>query len=214
MSSELLNRSSGRPAHRQVRTRTSVAGRATARERATFDANPQTRCPTTSSALYRVEQPGRFRTICQTKLSERVLDPILKILRRCVEKPVDRRWASFTELRAELNRAWTDLTTAAHPRRVNGLMVLPLRNLSGDPTQDFFADGMAETLTWELAGRPSGLPRPSLSGPPTGRRARDHRTCRHRPAWRSIRSPVICSSPTCAAAAFYSCRCHDEPGVT
>ena len=30
-------------------------------------------------------------------------------------------------------------------------MVLPLENLSGDPTQDFFADGMTEALIADLA---------------------------------------------------------------
>ena len=35
--------------------------------------------------------------------------------------------------------------------RVRSLVVLPLDNLSGDPTQDFFADGMTEALIADLA---------------------------------------------------------------
>ena len=37
------------------------------------------------------------------------------------------------------------------PPKIQSLAVLPLENLSGDPTQDYFADGMTEELTTELA---------------------------------------------------------------
>jgi TolB-like protein/class 3 adenylate cyclase len=43
-------------------------------------------------------------------------------------------------------------TTAATP--IRSLAVLPLANLSGDPEQEFFADGMTETLITELAKLP------------------------------------------------------------
>src|SRR5208337_4492593 len=35
--------------------------------------------------------------------------------------------------------------------KINSLAVLPLENLSGDPKQEYFADGMTEALTTELA---------------------------------------------------------------
>jgi eukaryotic-like serine/threonine-protein kinase len=35
--------------------------------------------------------------------------------------------------------------------RIESLAVLPLENLSGDPTQDYFADGMTDALTTEVA---------------------------------------------------------------
>jgi len=37
------------------------------------------------------------------------------------------------------------------PRPASSLVVLPLENLSGDPSQDYFADGLTETLIAELA---------------------------------------------------------------
>jgi serine/threonine-protein kinase len=40
---------------------------------------------------------------------------------------------------------------AAGPRAIAALAVLPLRNLSGDPDQEFFADGMTEALISRLA---------------------------------------------------------------
>ena len=40
---------------------------------------------------------------------------------------------------------------SAAARHINSLAVLPLENLSGDPTQDYFADGMTEDLINRLA---------------------------------------------------------------
>ena len=40
---------------------------------------------------------------------------------------------------------------AAHSK-INSLAVLPLKNLSGDPTQEYLADGMTEELIGRLAG--------------------------------------------------------------
>jgi TolB-like protein/DNA-binding winged helix-turn-helix (wHTH) protein len=37
------------------------------------------------------------------------------------------------------------------PSRIESLAVLPLENLSGDPTQDYFADGMTDELITEIA---------------------------------------------------------------
>jgi len=43
---------------------------------------------------------------------------------------------------------------ARHPSdiRIHSIAVLPLQNLSGDPSQDFFADGMTDILITNLAG--------------------------------------------------------------
>src|SRR5262249_2940686 len=45
------------------------------------------------------------------------------------------------------------LVRATHPGRpvIRSLAVLPLQNLSGDPTQDYFADGVTEALISSLA---------------------------------------------------------------
>src|SRR5258706_12702907 len=39
----------------------------------------------------------------------------------------------------------------ADPRAIRSLAVLPLENLSGEAEQEYFADGMTEALTTELA---------------------------------------------------------------
>ena len=61
--------------------------------------------------------------------------------------------AALAALLAGLNLAgWRDhlLGRAAAPR-IQSLAVLPLENLSGDPDQEYFAEGMTEALTTDLA---------------------------------------------------------------
>jgi TolB-like protein len=44
-----------------------------------------------------------------------------------------------------------EVSVAPAPRRIQSLAVLPLENLSGDPEQEYFADGMTEALITSLA---------------------------------------------------------------
>ena len=43
---------------------------------------------------------------------------------------------------------------SARPAKINSIAVLPFQNLSGDPSQDYFADGMTEELIGQLARIP------------------------------------------------------------
>ena len=72
---------------------------------------------------------------------------------RCLEKDPDRRFGSARELAGELREliAGGGRTAAAPARRVESIAVLPLENLSGDPAQEYFADGMTEALISDLA---------------------------------------------------------------
>ena len=84
---------------------------------------------------------------------------------RCLEKSPEKRFASAGELAELLGSAGASGAAAAgtprgaaagaapagaHPA-IHSLAVLPLRNLSGDPEQEFFADGMTEALIADLA---------------------------------------------------------------
>jgi TolB-like protein/DNA-binding winged helix-turn-helix (wHTH) protein/Tfp pilus assembly protein PilF len=55
----------------------------------------------------------------------------------------------ITGLAVWLVRTGTHPTSAA--RRLNSIAVLPLENLSGDPSEEFFADGMTDQLITDLA---------------------------------------------------------------
>ena len=62
--------------------------------------------------------------------------------------------AAFVVVLADLNvGGWRDrlLGRGAAPPHIKSLAVLPLANLSGDPAQEYFADGMTEALISNLA---------------------------------------------------------------
>ena len=86
------------------------------------------------------------------------------ILRRCLEK--DPRWRlqhikdAAIEIKQTLNllaarpaasvrTRWPEKLLAG-PGRIKSLAVLPLENLTGDPAQEYFADGMTEALIADL----------------------------------------------------------------
>ena len=77
-----------------------------------------------------------------------------KIVARCLQKRADQRYQTATELRADLERLAATRTAKARSkdaREVRALAVLPLQNLSGSPEQQYFADGLTETLITGLA---------------------------------------------------------------
>ena len=49
------------------------------------------------------------------------------------------------------NRAAPIASNAARRSRASSIVVLPFANLSGDPSQDYFADGITENLTTDLS---------------------------------------------------------------
>ncbi len=87
------------------------------------------------------------------------------LLQRCLQKEPDRRLGNIGDARTALDavrrgrlrrppkRTGTAPTRERHhaARRIRSLAVLPLANLSQDPGQDYFADGMTEALIAELA---------------------------------------------------------------
>ncbi len=77
-----------------------------------------------------------------------------KILARCLQKQPDHRYQTAKELRADLERLASTRTTrrrSNNAQEVRALAILPLQNLSGSPEQEYFADGLTETLITSLA---------------------------------------------------------------
>ncbi len=83
------------------------------------------------------------------------------VVLRCLEKDPTARFQTAGDLAFSLRNLSTavfDTPPPAVPEpftagpRARALAVLPLRNLSGDPDHDFFADGMTEALIADLAG--------------------------------------------------------------
>jgi serine/threonine protein kinase/tetratricopeptide (TPR) repeat protein len=76
------------------------------------------------------------------------------LVHQLLEKDPAHRPRSAHEVASALRASpGSDATTpaAAPPAPVRGILVLPLENLSGDPEQEFFADGMTEELISDLA---------------------------------------------------------------
>jgi TolB-like protein/Flp pilus assembly protein TadD len=84
------------------------------------------------------------------------------VILRAIERECSRRYQTAGEMAGELRRlteahannsdgAAAPAATAATARHITSIAVLPLENLSGDPSQEFFSDGMTEELIACLA---------------------------------------------------------------
>jgi serine/threonine protein kinase len=116
-----------------------------------------------------------------------------RIIWKCIEKAPERRFQAVNEIASELKQISTDKFSTGPSRRhvlilaavilvvfaavslwsllpalsspgIGSIAVLPLDNLSGDPTQDFFSDGMTEVLITDLGkiGSLRVISRPSV----------------------------------------------------
>jgi len=72
---------------------------------------------------------------------------LVAIVERCLQKNPEDRFARISEARQALARI-----RAGHPRP--SLAVLPFANATGDPEQEYFADGLAEEIIARLAQLP------------------------------------------------------------
>jgi TolB-like protein/Tfp pilus assembly protein PilF len=93
-------------------------------------------------------------------LPEHVPEPLAKITHRCLRKEIDRRYQHVSEIKAALE-VIEPSGSRRSPRTQSGMKVplpvirsvavLPLQNLSGAPEQEYFADGLTESLITALA---------------------------------------------------------------
>ncbi|MBI1796380.1 MAG: protein kinase [Candidatus Eisenbacteria bacterium] len=75
-----------------------------------------------------------------------------RIVRRCLEKQPRVRFQTALDVLNELKLLkQAGESASAAPGAIRSLAVLPLENLSHDPAQEYFADGMTEALISELA---------------------------------------------------------------
>jgi TolB-like protein/Flp pilus assembly protein TadD len=93
-------------------------------------------------------------------LPEHVPESLSKIIYHCLRKQMDQRYQHASEVQAALE-AIEPLSEGHPPRRhdiisaqrptIRSVAVLPLENLSGAPDQEYFADGLTESLITALA---------------------------------------------------------------
>jgi len=97
-------------------------------------------------------------------LSARVSAGLRRVIWRCLAKEPSQRYQRANEVRAALEAVQAEVSRApAEPKgrgpaqpeaervRIRSLAVLPLENLSGNPEEEFFADGMTDALITTLA---------------------------------------------------------------
>jgi TolB-like protein len=92
------------------------------------------------------------------KVRDEIPGELAAIVERCLAKNAEGRYESTGDLAAEL-RTVPDKPSAVGPHpaagvatpTVESIAVLPLRNLSGDPGQEYLADGITEALIINLA---------------------------------------------------------------
>ena len=74
------------------------------------------------------------------------------VIERCLEKDPGQRYQRAGEVRAALEAVQSGAALPARPTEKHRCMaVLPITNLSGDPEQEYFADGMTEALITDLS---------------------------------------------------------------
>ncbi|HUK62161.1 MAG TPA: serine/threonine-protein kinase, partial [Dongiaceae bacterium] len=120
----------------------------------------------TGRPVYASDDPvaTMYRIVHEPAPSLRVASPGVSrdldaIVTRCLDKAPDRRFPDAAALARALRAATAPESAArATPpdsseatEGYRSLVVLPFENRSGDPTQEFFADGLTETLITELA---------------------------------------------------------------
>jgi serine/threonine-protein kinase len=74
-----------------------------------------------------------------------------RIVGHALQKDPERRFQTARDLRNELEQLREEIGEGGGTPEVRSLAVLPLGNLSGDPSQAFFADGMTDLLINNLA---------------------------------------------------------------
>ena len=72
---------------------------------------------------------------------------VRSVVTKCLKKKPDERYQSMTELKAALSRA-------AQAESLPSIAVLPFANMSADPEQEYFSDGLAEEIINALAQIP------------------------------------------------------------
>src|SRR5439155_15612961 len=77
-------------------------------------------------------------------------DELAGIVNRCLRKAPEERFASIARVRAAL----AAIAVEDHDKRQASIAVMPFANLSGDPEQEYFSDGLAEEIINALVQLP------------------------------------------------------------
>jgi len=112
---------------------------------------PETRAPQLIASILQGKPP------VPSQVNRRIAARLERMILKCLEKNPSRRYPSARAFQMDLGRLAASPQPSAPrqrraaPRRIQSLAVLPLENLSRDPGQEYFVDGMTEALITDLA---------------------------------------------------------------
>ena len=86
----------------------------------------------------------------------RIPDALSRIITRCLEKSPTQRFQSVAELRAALEQASKSALSTPPAAPPASIAVLAFANMSSDPEQEYFSDGLTEEII-NLLARTEGL---------------------------------------------------------
>ncbi len=84
-------------------------------------------------------------------LDRRIPNRIDSIVRKMLEKDRDRRYQTMAELLLDLESARHELDSATDAFKTKAIAVLPFTNMSNDPENEYFSDGLTEELILNLS---------------------------------------------------------------
>ena len=73
------------------------------------------------------------------------------VVTRALHKDAGKRYKAVADLLDDLSAAKTSTVPESNPSKVPSIAVLPFRNMSADPEQEYFCEGMAEEIIDALA---------------------------------------------------------------
>jgi non-specific serine/threonine protein kinase len=100
------------------------------------------------------------------ELNSELPEQVPPIIAKALEKDRDLRYQSAADMRADLKRAWRDLESGRVPAAstlsftaqetaIDSLVVLPFANIGGDPSTEYFSDGITESIINNLSQLPA-----------------------------------------------------------
>jgi serine/threonine protein kinase/tetratricopeptide (TPR) repeat protein len=84
-----------------------------------------------------------------TRARPEVPIPLDRLVQKALEKDASRRYQTMGEILEDLKAARLPGMSASQPEK--SILVLPFENISADPEQDYFCDGMTEELIADLS---------------------------------------------------------------
>ena len=86
-----------------------------------------------------------------SELDRKIPPQVDSIVMRMLEKERDKRYQSSDELMKDIDRVKSELSGAEEGMKTKAIVVLPFNNISAEPENEYFSDGLTEELIMNLS---------------------------------------------------------------